>query len=450
MSHPLENNQFSTTTEPSRFRRETFFFSRKQFLGFLFVSFLVGFFLAFFTSAHAATLPLNQGGTGTTTSTKGDLLVGTSSKQTYTELHVGSNGKVLTASSTAPAGISWESSGASLVPGVDYITPAQLGADTFRDFHVVNGYLTPTTTRGILINASSTIGCGNAYCGLTVSGNATTTGDAILQGNIKTSLATGWLLNTSGGAVSVFTGVTCTNQLLRNLTAGGTAVCSAVDLTADVANALPEIHGGTGVSLIAQNMLLASTGNLIVATSTPTMAAFFATSTTATSIIAGYLKISPTGGLIIPVAANVGVPLAGQIAVENTAASTSLRFADADGTSRALFAVRDRTVVLASSTLVKFGAFGAAGSSTINLMNNIRPTRLTSFYCKTDTGTLWLGFGNGTATTSEAQCTASGTLVNVSSNNTWNERQNFIVEVGHSASTPNSVTVTAEIEERAD
>jgi trimeric autotransporter adhesin len=66
-----------------------------------------------------------------------------------------------------------------------------------RDFTVQgNGYLAPTTTRGLIINASSTIGNGNQDGGLTIYGGATTTGYLIVQGT-GTSTFSG-MINTSG------------------------------------------------------------------------------------------------------------------------------------------------------------------------------------------------------------------------------------------------------------
>jgi hypothetical protein len=56
-----------------------------------------------------------------------------------------------------------------------------------RDWKVDSGYLTPTTTIGILVTASSTIGNGTPTGGLTVSGGATTTGDLFVQGNSSTT-----------------------------------------------------------------------------------------------------------------------------------------------------------------------------------------------------------------------------------------------------------------------
>ncbi|HVV15503.1 MAG TPA: hypothetical protein VHD55_03845, partial [Candidatus Paceibacterota bacterium] len=55
-------------------------------------------------------------------------------------------------------------------------------ANAFRDWKIVNGALVPTTTLGIIVNASSTIG--NGTLGLTVNGSATTTGNAYIAGNV--------------------------------------------------------------------------------------------------------------------------------------------------------------------------------------------------------------------------------------------------------------------------
>ncbi|RJQ34747.1 DNA-binding protein, partial [Candidatus Parcubacteria bacterium] len=59
-----------------------------------------------------------------------------------------------------------------------------------RDWQVTNGYLTPTTTIGILVNASSTIGNGAQAGGLTISGGATTSGNFLVQGNTTLASAT--------------------------------------------------------------------------------------------------------------------------------------------------------------------------------------------------------------------------------------------------------------------
>lgn len=60
-----------------------------------------------FSIAHASTLPLQQGGTGLTSTAAGDLLIGTTSKAVFSILHVGADGYTLQASSTASNKIVW-------------------------------------------------------------------------------------------------------------------------------------------------------------------------------------------------------------------------------------------------------------------------------------------------------------------------------------------------------
>ena len=64
--------------------------------------------------------------------------------------------------------------------GTDYLT------STFKDWSVFGGnsYMAPTTTLGVIVSASSTIGSGTQTGGLTISGGATTTGNAYFAGNV--------------------------------------------------------------------------------------------------------------------------------------------------------------------------------------------------------------------------------------------------------------------------
>ncbi|TSC87231.1 MAG: cell wall surface anchored protein [Parcubacteria group bacterium Gr01-1014_8] len=72
----------------------------------------------------------------------------------------------------------------SATEGTDYLSNA------LRDWSVQgNGYLAPTTTRGIIVVASSTIGAGGQATGLTISGGATTTGNAYFAGNVGVGTA---------------------------------------------------------------------------------------------------------------------------------------------------------------------------------------------------------------------------------------------------------------------
>ena len=177
---------------------------------------------------------------------------------------------------------------------------------------------------------------------------------------------------------------------------------------------------------------------------------FLATST-APSIFpyASSTAVTVSGAFYIPQLAIPSLSTAGQVAVNTTAASSSLRYHDGTAT-RSLYPTTDRSFSFASSTLAYMGSYGASGTTTILLANPYRPTTLVSFYCKTNTGTAWVGFGNGTATTTQANCSTAGVEINPSANNTWTMRQNFNVEIGRQTGTPSNITITATLRDDAD
>lgn len=75
--------------------------------------------------------------------------------------------------------------------------------DLVRDWSVQgNGYLAPTTTRGIIVNASSTIGNGTQAGGLTINGGATTTGNVLIGASATATFGT--LEVSNSGDVSAF------------------------------------------------------------------------------------------------------------------------------------------------------------------------------------------------------------------------------------------------------
>ncbi|MFA6432617.1 MAG: kelch repeat-containing protein, partial [Candidatus Paceibacterota bacterium] len=100
------------------------------------------------------------------------------------------------------------------------------------------GALAPTTTIGIMVNASSTIGDGTQAGGLTINGGATTTGNAYFAGTITTA----------------------------NLTlAALTGPLQAVDGVVSAASTIYPLYGGTGLNAVgASSTVLQSTGASLV------------------------------------------------------------------------------------------------------------------------------------------------------------------------------------------
>ncbi|MDB5238000.1 MAG: hypothetical protein JWM46_270, partial [Candidatus Kaiserbacteria bacterium] len=106
------------------------------------------------------------------------------------------------------------------IPGVDYATGAVSSSD--QNWMMRYGALTPTTTLGVLVSASSTFGNGTQNGGLTIYGGATTTGSSYIGGSL-----------TLGTALAVISGGTGANNALnarQNLGLGSIATQAATSV----------------------------------------------------------------------------------------------------------------------------------------------------------------------------------------------------------------------------
>lgn len=126
----------------------------------------------------------------------------------------------------------------------------------------------------------------------------------------------------------------------------------------------------------------------------------------------------------------------------NSIASSSIQTSESP-----LFNVHSVSTVLASSTLVYMGNFGASGTTTLPVVNSLHTVTIQSFGCTTDQGTAWVAFGTGLATTTAVQCNSTGKFITVSSNNVFVGRKLIKMDVGTSASSPNTITVTTDVED---
>jgi hypothetical protein len=94
---------------------------------------------------------------------------------------------------------------------------------------ITNGYLAPTTTIGILVSASSTVGNGTQTGGLTISGGATTTGIAYFAGNVgigTTSPANALAVNGTGYFTGNVALADTISSSVGSVTVGGTTFLS--------------------------------------------------------------------------------------------------------------------------------------------------------------------------------------------------------------------------------
>lgn len=123
------------------------------------------------------------------------------------------------------------------------------------------------------------------------------TADATLSAERNLGLlTTGLVLNTvtaGVGVPSAYTGIDCTNQFVRDVSAAGAGTCAAIVLTADVTGVLPVANGGTNASAASITAFNNITG----------YTAAGATGTTSTNLV---FSTSPT--LVTPA---LGTPASG-------------------------------------------------------------------------------------------------------------------------------------------
>lgn len=147
--------------------------------------------------------------------------------------------------------------------------------------------------------------------------------------------------------------------------------------------------------------------------------------------------------LIIPTAATPSLSNDGDIAINSTAASSSVAYR-VNSTSYNLYPDGFGGLPFASSTLSYMGAYGSAGTTTIKMGTPLRKTTLTDLYCETDSGTATVQIGNGTAS-STVVCTTSG--AEKIGTQTFAARAHIFVGIGDTTGTPNVITVTPQIKQ---
>ena len=212
--------------------------------------------LASASMTSAATFIVPQGGTGQATLPSGALLVGNGvNAVTSTSSPVVG---VVTATSTTAT--STFANGINLTKGCFAVNSICLtsGSGT-TDFIFVNGALTPSTTKGLILNASSSITDFNALRSTTSA--ATTTN--LFTSELSIASLSGFLKATAGKVAAAL-----------------------VDLTTDVTGTLPAANGGTGKASY-------TSGDLIYAV-TPTSLATLASSTGGTVLMTDFVTGRPS------------------------------------------------------------------------------------------------------------------------------------------------------------
>ena len=167
----------------------------------------------------------------------------------------------------------------SAVTLTDFTNDAGFLTNAFKDWNITSGALAPTTTLGILVNASSTIAALSVETGTTT--NATST--SLFTNNLTIDSLTGPLQATAG-VVSASSSISAafienlsgTNTgditlagALDYLTIAGQIITrNAIDLATDITGILAAANGGTGWGEIQANSILLGNGTSQLATTT--------------------------------------------------------------------------------------------------------------------------------------------------------------------------------------
>lgn len=236
------------------------------------IAVIASFALALFPLWALAQSSLGAGGTGWSTSSVGDLIVGTSSTIRYSRLPIGTSGFVLQSSSTSPFKIEWVATstlGFSTGSGTNYwaigngtlynsTSTDNVGIGTAAPVSTLNVF-SSTTAEQVRVSFSPT-----QYLSTSVASN----GNATFQ-------PTGSLFMRAGGGSSLGLGVASTNYFTLTTALGAfPAVNVSVGTTSSVTRLFVQGAAGTNPFAVAsstgiQMLTLTQGGNLGIGTTTP-------------------------------------------------------------------------------------------------------------------------------------------------------------------------------------
>ena len=275
----------------------------------------------------------------------------------------------------------------------------------------------------------------NAHLNVT---GTTTFSDLLSTTNATSTLfsaTTAWFTNLYIGAVDIaeyisdtagamWTGNTETDITITYDDADNT-IDAVVDTLPNLTGTLDIDSGGTNSTSLANNTLMFFNGTSITSTSSNPLWAttFQATSTSATSTFPWLTALTH---LAIPQSTNPDFSTGGNLAINTTAASSSIRFQD--GTAeRNLTDIRQGGFIFSTSTAA---TYQGTATSTIS-RKIIQPITVINMACTaTTTGTAFLRIGDGTNWSETVPCTTNGVITALSTNNAFIMGEKMDFQIG--------------------
>ncbi len=314
-----------------------------------------------------------------------------------------------------------------------------------------NGYLAPTTTRGIIVNnnSSSTIANLQVIYGTTT--NATST-NLYVSGQTRIgAVSSALVLSGSTGILANYAGAAaCTNQVVTAISAVGATTCTTVTNAMLTSSTISGVAlGGTLAALTATNSTLTFSGSYD-GSAARTIGINLANANTWSvlqTFSAGVLgNASSTLTLLTMVnststqATSTNFNISGRSLTVNSSASTAY--------------INGTTTISggwASTTLDAMGKSFNIGTTTRLIRNNPEPMKVLGFYCvASTTGTILVRISHDNGNATETNTCTTGSYTIASTNNTFTTRENMNVQASSTAGIVNTFTISIDFQKTSD